>query len=318
MSGPLPTCPRRRPVRLALIVPLAALVLLASALPAGAQADGDSDDTRVILTGRVDVASDERTGDVVIFDGPALIAGSVNGAVVAFNGDVRVQGEVEEDVVVFRGRAIVEDGATVGGDVVSSKAPRVDEGATVGGDVERVNFANIFQSLGWVLWFAWWVAVSISVLVLGMLLLLLAPRVPPRVLEAGRDAVGPAIGWGLAVAVGLPIVCLLLAVTLVGIPLALIGLLSLALLFGLGYVSAALLLGRRLIREPSSLYLAYVVGFVILRIVDLIPVLGNLVTAAATVYGLGALTVAAWRAAHRPAVVPPPAAEPATSGVSGP
>jgi hypothetical protein len=117
MSGP-PTCPRRRPVRLALIVPLAALVLLASALPAGAQADGDSDDTRVILTGRVDVASDERTGDVVIFDGPALIAGSVNGAVVAFNGDVRVQGEVEEDVVVFRGRAIVEDGATVGGDVV--------------------------------------------------------------------------------------------------------------------------------------------------------------------------------------------------------
>ena len=90
----------------------------------------------------------------------------------------------------------------------------------------------------------------------------------------------------------------LLLVTLIGFPLGLVGLLSLALLYAVGYVVAALLLGRRLVREPRSVYLAFFVGLVILRIVGILPVLGGLVSAAATVYGVGALTIAAWRAAR--------------------
>jgi hypothetical protein len=285
-------------IRCALAVALAALFLAGTAGPVGAQSDRGNDGERVVLTGSVDVRQGERTDTVVIFDGPAVIAGDVNGAVVAFNGDVRVSGRVDEDVVVFRGRAIIENDAQVGGDVVSSKSPQVAAGATVDGDVRRVNFANYFRSLGWLLWFAWWVAVSVSVFALGVLILALAPRVAPAALDVAHTRVGPAIGWGLAMAIGLPVVCIVVLFTLVGIPLGLIGLLSLALLYGLGYVIAALVLGRRLIREPTSVYLAFLVGLLILRVVDLIPVLGNLITAAATIFGLGALTVAAWRSAH--------------------
>jgi hypothetical protein len=77
-------------------------------------------------------------------------------------------------------------------------------------------------------------------------------------------------------------------------------------------LSAALLLGRRLLPEPRSVYLAFFVGLVILRIVGILPVLGGLVSAAATVYGVGALTIAAWRAAHTPppAYSEPPSATP--------
>ena len=285
-------------VRLALAIAVAGLLLGGLAGPAAAQSDTGNNGERVVITGRVDVRAGERTDTVVIFDGPAMIAGDVNGAVVAFNGDVRVSGSVDEDVVVFRGRAIIENDANVGGDVVSSKSPQVATGATVEGDVRRVNFANYFRSLGWLLWVAWWVAVSVSVFALGVLLLVLAPRVAPAALEVARTRVGPAIGWGLAMAIGLPVVCVLVLFTLVGIPLGLVGLLSLALLYGLGYVIGALVLGRRLIREPTSVYLAFFIGLLILRVLDLIPVLGNLITAAATIFGLGALTVAAWRASR--------------------
>ena len=301
-----------------LFLSIAVVLVGGSAAPAAAQTDPVDDGPRVVLTGRVDVAPGERVDNVVIFDGPARIAGDVKGAVVAFNGNVRVLGRVDEGVVAFNGRVILESGAAVGGDVVSSESPRVAAGATVDGDVRRVNFANGFQALGWLLWLAWWVAVSVSVLALGLLVLALTPRVASAALTVARTRVGPAIGWGLAIGVGLPIVSILVLFTLVGIPFGLMGLMSLALLYGLGYVVAALVLGRRLVGEPRSIYLAFFVGWLILRAVDLIPAIGNLITAAATIYGLGALAVAAWRAARGPAAqteaaaaaVAPPAAGP--------
>lgn len=280
------------------------------AQPAVAQSDRDDDGARVVITGRVDVGAQERTDSVVIFHGPAVINGDVNGSVVAFDGDVRVRGHVDDNVVALRGRATIAAGATVGGDVVSSRRPIVASGARVDGDIRRVNVGNFFRSFGWLLWLGWWLAVGVSMFVLGVVLLALFPRIFPPILQAGRESVGPAIGWGLAAAIGLPIVFGVLLITLVGFPLGLVGLLSLALLYSIGYVVAALLLGRRLVSEPRSVYLALLIGLVILRIVGILPVLGGLVTAAATIYGVGALTVAAWRAARTP-TSPPTTSEPA-------
>ncbi|MBA2624548.1 MAG: hypothetical protein H0U89_02925 [Acidimicrobiia bacterium] len=271
---------------------------LSAATPAAAQtevAPGDDGPT-VVITGRVTVAEGERTDAVVIADGPVEIAGRVEGPVIAANGDVRVTGTVDEDVVAFNGRAIIEDGARVGGGVVSSKEPRVASGATVEEDVEKVNFSNFFNSLGWVLWLLWWLAVTLSTLVLGLLLVGLFPRAAQATATAGRTRVGPCIGWGLLLAIGIPIVSVALFFTVLGIPLGLVGLAAVVPLYAVGYVAAALVLGRRIVGEPRSLLLAFVAGWGILRLIDLVPVLGNLVTTLATIYGLGALTVAAWRA----------------------
>jgi hypothetical protein len=289
-------CDRRSVVRLGLLLLGLGLLVAALATPAVAQTDIEDDGPRVVLTGRVEVAADEQVDAVVIFDGPAVIDGTVDGSVVAFNGEIVVRGDIDDDVVAFNGRAIVETGATVGGDVLSQDRPAVAEGARVDGDVRRVNFSNWFNSLGWVLWLGWWLAVTVSLFVFGVLLLALVPRIFPPILEVARTLVGPVILWGLIATIGLPIACAIVMVTLVGIPLGLIGLLSLALVYSLGFVIASLTLGRRLLAEPRSLYLAFFVGFIILRVVGLIPVLGALVTMAAIVYGVGALTIAAWRA----------------------
>jgi hypothetical protein len=288
-----------------------AALALSAAPPASAQAgDDDDDDPLVVLTGRVEVRAGERANTVVILDGPALIGGDVDGAVVALNGDIRVTGTVEEAVVALRGRAIIEDGARVGGDVVSSRTPQVAPGASVEGDTERVRFS--FRAIGIAFWVAWWVALTISLLVLGMVLLALAPAAMAASYAVARNDPGRAIGWGVLLAVGLPIAFGLLLITLVGIPLGLLGLLSLALFYALGYVVAAFTLGRMMVKEPKSRFLAFLAGLLVLRLVGFIPALGGIVTFVAAAYGLGALAIAGWRAARRERdVVPGPVPGPA-------
>src|SRR4051794_19516102 len=293
-------------------------VVLGGAAPAAAQSEADAtpdgDGPTLVVSGRVTVPEGVTSDAVVILDGPADIAGRVNGPVIATNGDIRVTGTVDEDVVAFNGRAIIADGARVGGGVVSSDEPRVAPGASVDDKVERANFTNFFNALGWVLWAVWWLAVSVSTLVLGLLLVALLPRAAEATLAAARSRVGPCIGWGLLLAIVLPVLSVLLFFTIVGIPLGLVGLASLVPLYAVGFVAGALVFGRWIIKEPRGLVLAFFVGWAILRVIDLIPALGDLVTFAATVYGLGALAVAGWRAARaggRVAPAPAPAPAPA-------
>ena len=288
----------RRMARRAGLLGAALLVaVLAFAAPASAQAEANGDD-QIVLTGRAEVRAGERADTVVILDGPAVIDGTVDGAVVALNGDIRVTGTVEDDVVTLRGRAIIESGARVGGDVVSSESPQVAPGATVEGETRTVRFS--FRALGLFFWFAWWVAATVSLAVVGLLLLRLAPAAMAACLAVARNDVAAAAGWGLAVAIGLPIASVAVLLTLVGIPLGLLGLLSLAILYSLGYVVGSLALGRSLVKEPTSVYLSFLVGLGLLRVVGLVPALGGLVTFLASAFGLGALAIAGWRAARRP------------------
>jgi hypothetical protein len=293
-------------------------VTAVSAAPVGAAPrNAKGDNPWVVLTGSVDVAPGEQTDTVVIFDGPATVDGRVEGAVVAFNGDVLVTGTVTEDVLVFNGRATISGTAHVGGDVRSSSRPVVAVGATVDGSVVRQNFAGWFRSAARLVWFAWWVALSVSSLVLGLMVLLLAPR-PFRVtVDVARERPATALGWGIAVAVGLPVASVLAILTLLGTPLGFFGLLALAVLGALGYTVAGVFLGRLVVREPANVLLAFLAGWAALRAVDLIPVLGGLVGFAASALGIGALAVAAWpRVAERGtgAVVAPAPSGPEVSG----
>ena len=285
-------------VLFALSVAFAAGVAPASA-QTGPETGSDTDtETHVVLTGRAEVRAGERAETVVILDGPAVIDGHVEGPVVALNGDIRVSGTVEEDVVALNGRATIVSGGRVGGDVVSSDAPQVDPGATVEGDIEEVRLS--LRTLGIFFWVAWWVAVTVSLLLLGIALLALAPAAMAASYAVAGGEPGRAIGWGLLVAVGLPVVSVLIMFSVVGIPLGLLGLLSVALLYATGYVVAALTLGRTIVKEPGSRYVAFLVGLVILRLVGLVPFLGGLVTFLAAAFGLGALAIAGRRAARRP------------------
>ncbi len=282
-------------MRRSVLVGLLLLVVLGLATPAWAQ-DAQRPEAFVVLSGRADVPEGQQVGDLVVFHGSATVDGTVDGSLVAFDAPVTISGRVNGDVVAFHGRVELRSGASVSGDVVSQNDPVVAAGATIGGARKRVQTNVRWERFGWVGRLAWWLAVSVSTLVVGLVLLWLIGRGAARILEAGRTAIGPAIGWGLLLFFGLPILAILALVTLVGIPLGLGLLAALGLIYALGYSATAWILGRSIVRAPSVWIVAFLVGWAILRVVALIPILGGLVWFAAVVFGLGALVVAIWRA----------------------
>lgn len=289
---------RPRPTATLVAALVAAVVLMAGAPAAGAK-DRTDRDTLVVVTGRAEVHEGERFDNVVIADGPVTVDGTVTEKVVAFNGDVDVSGTVRDDVVALDGVVTVAAGGRVAGDIVSRHRPVVETGGRFDGSWERWNPRAWSRGTTIVTRLALWFAMSISALVLGLLLYLVAPRAPFAVHEAARSRTGVAIGWGLLLAIGLPVAAVLVMVTLVGLPLGLGVLLALGLIYGVGYAAGAWLLGRTVARDAHPL-LSFLAGWAILRLVALVPVLGGLVWFATVVIGLGAVTVAIGRA-RRPA-----------------
>jgi hypothetical protein len=280
-----------------------ALVPLSPAFAATAEGHRDS---LVVLQGDAVVPAGETVDSVVAFDGAVRVDGSVLQSVVAFHGPVTITGSVERDVVVFDGHLRLLPGAAVGGNVVA-KDPMIAPEATVDGTVSSTwQLEWAFQGAGVVAGLIVWFMLAVSVLVLGFILLGLAPRAADATYAAMRASVGGTIGWGLIAVIGLPIIGVAAIATLIGLPLGIGILLALALLFGIGQATGAWLLGRSITHDASR-SVAFLLGWGILSAVALVPVLGQLVWLASVVMGLGGLTIALWRARRGAAEVPTPA-----------
>lgn len=290
------------------VVTLLLVMALASAARA-TESTALADQSQVVLSGRVDVPAGGTSDDVVVMHGAATVDGVVDGSVVVFDGPVTVNGEVTEDLVAFNGAVVVGEQARVGGDVVSPRSPQLAEGASIGGAVLRVRADWGLDSLA-VTRFASWIAVSVSTLALGLLLVLFAPRAAEAAEAAVRTQPGAALAWGLAVAVGLPVIAVIAILTVVGIPFGVGLLLAFALLYSVGYVTVAWLIGRAVPLRFGSQIAAFLVGWLIVRALALVPFLDGLLWFPCAALGLGVLCAAAW-SARRPAAVTDASAAPA-------
>ena len=288
----------------------AGVLLVSLAGPAQAQDDGSGDENdQVVLTGQLLIEADRTVDTAVILNGPATIDGTVREDLFVANGDTEIAGTVNGDVVVFNGDVTVRSGAEIGGDLVTQSTPEVEEGATIRGSRSNVATRFDYDVGGFAGRFVWWIGYTVSVLILGLLLLAFAPRLDEAVVEAIRARLGSSVGWGIGLFFLLPIASVLLLVTIVGIPLGLFVLFALALIYTIGYTVATHAVGR-LVMRSSSRYVAFLVGLVILRALALIPVVGGLLWLLASVWGLGLLAVAI-RAGRTPRTVtaagaPPP------------
>jgi hypothetical protein len=215
---------------------------------------------------------------------------------VVFDGTTTITGDVHDHVIVFSGKVTVGETAHIGGDLVTNGEPLVAAGAQIDGKRRQISNYNLFN-YSFVVRLGFWLAFTVAVLLLGLLLLWLVPGPLESAARAARS-LGVTIGWGLAALFGLPIVALLVCLTVVGLTLGLSLLLATWFLFSVGYVVGVFAVGRMLIRPPRSRWKAFFAGFGILRAAALVPVLGGLAWIATAIIGLGAITVAVWRS-HR-------------------
>ena len=273
---------------------MAALAVPATPALAG---DGDDPDELVVITGGAEVRSSETVEDVFVVDGDVSVDGFVDGDVVAVAGDVNVTGDISGDLTAFAGQITVERGASVGGDVTyGDEEPEIERGAEIGGDVTDEDLDD-FSDAPWglIASIALWIAMTASLLVLGLMLVAMTPRVAEATAAAGRSNLWESLGIGIAAWIGLPLLGALALITVIGIPMGVILLLATIPVFALGYIAASHALGRRVAGSASPV-LAFLAGFGILRAIALIPFLGAAVSALAATWGVGMLIVAASRA----------------------
>ncbi len=144
----------------------------------------------------------------------------------------------------------------------------------------------------------------------AILLVLLVPAIPRALSVATETAPWGRIGIGIAVALILPLLGILLFV--IGLPVGLwwLGVIFLALypvLLILSLSVSGLALGswlsRRISRPGVPLILAYAVGMIVLTFASMLPYVGPIINIVAVAFGLGTLVLAP--RSHGPAIVEP-------------
>ena len=272
---------------------LIALVLLCTLAPAAPALAADDPKERIVLVGSVLVDRGETVGDVVVIDGDVNVrGGTVDGDLIVADGDVAIRGRVTGDVVTLAGRATLGRRARIGGDLVYfDKKPIVAEGARVAGD--RKKFDGELKGVGTGLAIGFWIAVGLSMFVLGLLLLLLAPRAGDAVAKTAKARWLLSIPVGIAAIILLPVIAALACVSILGLPLGIVLLLLLVPLAAIAYVTTAFAVGRLIIKGPRIA--AFVVGLLLLRVLAAIPIAGGVIGLLAVIFGLGVLFMTLFR-----------------------
>jgi hypothetical protein len=277
---------------------------------------------QIVLAGTVSVPQGERVGEVVVFSGRVEVDGVVTGDVVILEGSATVTGQVNGSVIAADGVIRLAASARIGGDVLASDAVRVRSGAKVGGETRGATRFSLEAPLAVLGKLLGPVVVAFSVLLVGLTLVLLAPRGADAVAEALTEAPLASLGWGILVAVTVPVASVALVVSVLGFPLGLALFLSLGLWWLVGLTWAAWCAGRGLVRAPRDRWTAFLSGWAILAAVGLVPILNAAAWTLAPILGLGAMLVAVWHARHggrrrhRPGGVRAPAEDEIEAGIA--
>lgn len=297
--------------RKSVVLTVTCFILFAVSLSAqeeGAQATQVKDRGSLFKIGRaVYLAINERAENIITLGGDVTILGKVSETVIATGGEVRISGEVKESVIAVGEDVILEAGAVIGGDVVSVGGEvELDPAAVVQGEIKGEEYWSRLAE-GWDeagrfgarflagrSWFGF-IAGLIASLVIG----LISAHFLPGQMQNQSEAIGRAplqvFGWGILAAIIFIPLCILLGITILGIPL--IPFLMLAYIYAgfVGLIACSLLLGKNLaaglrLGSPGMIG-SLVIGIVVIALVRLIPVLGEIVTVIVVLLGFGAVVI---------------------------
>jgi hypothetical protein len=221
---------------------------------------------------------------------------------VAIGGSITVAGHVRYDAVAIGGSVTLLPGASVGGDSVAiGGAVSVAEGATLEGDNVSLGGAiptTVGSMTRWVvggphmfLTFGFASRLTRAVLLL-VIAVLIAAAFPGALTRIGAYLVNrpglSALG-GVAILLGFVPLCVLLAVTIIGIPLIPVAVMLLVALFLFGFTVSAAWLGERLpfLQEKAPVK-TVALGGVVFVLVGLIPWIGTAALIFAAAFSAGA------------------------------
>lgn len=247
----------------------------------------------------------EIRGRVFLAGGDIAVAGTLRAGLKVYGRNIVILGAIDGPVELYGEHIEIAGPARITGDLrYSSKHEiRIDPAARITGSVTRTSAAFEFPrpkidipglpALRPLL--------LLGLLAAGALLLALFPRFTASALQTLHASPLKSIGLGVAILFSLPPVILLLVITIIGIPIALL----LAAIYGaallIGYLLTACFVGERLLhalRPAESRFgwrlLALAAALLLLWLAYAIPLAGALIILIVLVAGLGAMVLQAF------------------------
>ncbi len=272
--------------------------------------------------------------DVVAISGSAKVDGHVRENVVVVGGDAEINDVVDGNVVVVMGKVRLGPKAVIHHDLIATGGEtEIANGAKIDGQTQEVNiggslgnivrlqwlhlwlencafkFRPLSLNVGWI----WWIAGGFFLLYLLVAVLFRNPVEACANHLVNRPATTFAVGIMAKLLV--PVLCILLPFTIIGIlaiPFMLVGAM---LCLIVGKVALLEYLGTR-ISAPIGLKAGefplaqFLIGIVLLTALYLVPVLGLFAAVVFSIWGFGAGVTAAWIAMRREKRQPTPVAPP--------
>jgi cytoskeletal protein CcmA (bactofilin family) len=242
----------------------------------------------VLVTGKV-------KGDIDAGFGDVKIEGPVEGDVHSGFGDVYVDAPIKGDVNVGWGDVDLGPKAEISGNLECEGGEITGNRSAVKGDMMASGMAIDFdESHGpSIIGFFGWLFAALAFSACAVLAAVVAPRPLASAASRAEESPGRSFVYGLVSLPAVFVLCVVLAVSIVGIPLLLLLVPAyLALLF-CGALVAAFFVGTRVLmvtgRYRVGNALAAVVGAMILAATTFIPVLGDLILYALSLLGTGAI-----------------------------
>jgi hypothetical protein len=277
---------------------------------------GTVDGDLTAFAGNVIIESDaEVTGSVEATAGNVRIAGNVGGTATATGGNVfiadtaTIDGDLEAaaGTIVVAG-SVAGNAELAGGSVTLTSTASIDgnveyatgedgefinEGATVGGSItqnEDLSTGGGFEGpdVGGPLFGIYGFLVNVLV---GGLLLLVFPDTSRRIADRVEDEPLRTGGIGLLALIGVPIAAVLIAITIIGIPVTIAVLIAYALALWIATIYGRYAVGATVLSytDVENRWAALLVGLVVVAALVRIPVIGGLFEFVVLLLGLGAM-----------------------------
>jgi hypothetical protein len=249
--------------------------------------------------GDIEVNGEGVRGDINAGFGDVEVRAPVGGEIDAGFGDVYIDASVEGDVEVGRGDVELGPGARVTGDLDHGSGELKGNRAAVEGAVEagrmRPDMDHDWGGFG-ILNIVGWVFVAAIFAACSVLAAVLAPGPLSAATRRAEESPALSLLFGVASVPAVVVLCVVLAVSIIGIPLLLLLAPAYLALVFYGALVAAYLVGRRVVfatgRYHAGNAFAAAVGALIVAAAFMIPWLGGLLVYGLALFGTGASVLA--------------------------
>jgi len=232
------------------------------------------------------------------------VTGDIGGKLKAIGGHISVAGEVGGDAELVAEHIDILPGAHIRGRLIfrSPNKPQLSDTARIDGEIIERPMPAVVET-GTIDQAGVAIVFGISLMMAGLVYFLVFPQFSIAAARTISSDPWKSLALGLALLVTVPFVIFLLLITVVGHLVALVLLASYLVFLLAGFLSAVFyvadrglhLIGKREAVSRGLRSAGIIVTLIVLGILQLIPLLGGLISFLLLLFGLGALSLKSWR-----------------------